>query len=71
LITEAVCVRCDAGRKLTPAPSVSAGRGSDLGAVSCGRTYCWPSDRIVVGVVRTVAERWNGKSWVILAPPDV
>jgi hypothetical protein len=60
------------GGKLTPAPSVSAGRGSDLGAVSCGRTYCLAvGHRIVAGVAGTLAERWNGKSWVILATPDV
>ncbi len=60
------------GRKFRPAPSVKAGRGSDLSAVSCGKFYCLAvGHRTVNGVVKTLAELWNGTSWKLLATPDV
>jgi hypothetical protein len=60
------------GTKLNAAPSVSAGKGSGLGAVSCGKSYCLAvGHRTVNGAVRTLAELWNGKSWKILATPAV
>ena len=53
-----------------PAPSVSAGRGSNLGAVSCaGRSCLAVGYRTIAGAIRPLAELWNGTSWQILKTP--
>jgi hypothetical protein len=58
------------GRALRPAPSVSAGRGSGLGAVSCGTYYCLAGGyRTINGLTRPLAELWNGATWKILPTP--
>jgi hypothetical protein len=54
------------------APSISAGRGSNLGAVSCGGSICMGVGyRTIAGARRTLAELWNGTSWRILPTPKV
>jgi hypothetical protein len=59
------------GGELKPAPPVSAGRGSELGAVACGKDYCLGVGyRTVNGVLRTLAEEWKDARWKILATPD-
>jgi hypothetical protein len=60
------------GSTWTAAPSISAGKGSNLGAVSCGGTTCLAVGfRTVAGVRRTLAEIWNGATWRILSTPNV
>ena len=60
------------GARWQEEPSVSAGRGSDLGRVACGGSICVAVGyRTVHGVVRTLAELWNGTSWKILPTPRV
>lgn len=55
-----------------PAPTRSAGRGSDLLAASCGAQICLAVGyRTIAGVRRTLAELWNGTAWKILATPRV
>ena len=58
------------GTGLRPAPSVSAGRGSLLGAVSCGTSYCMAvGHKTVKGKIRPLAELWNGTTWTIIKTP--
>ena len=53
-------------------PSVSAGRGSGLDAVGCSGSMCMAvGNRTIHGVIRTLAELWNGKTWTILPTPKV
>jgi hypothetical protein len=60
------------GGKLNPAPPVPAGRGSELGAVACGRNYCLAVGyRTVKGMIRTLAEERKNSRWKILATPDL
>jgi hypothetical protein len=58
------------GSVLRKAPSVSVGRGSLLGAVSCGTVYCLAvGHKTVKGKMRPLAELWNGTSWAIIKTP--
>jgi hypothetical protein len=52
------------------AKPTSAGPGSGLRDVSCGGSDCIAVGfRIVTGMHRTLAERWNGSAWTILQTP--
>jgi hypothetical protein len=58
------------GMAWVPAPSVSAGRGSSLGTVSCAVASCMAVGfRTIAGAVRPLAELWNGATWKILRTP--
>jgi hypothetical protein len=60
------------GASWTHAPAISAGRGSNLGDVSCGDAFCLAvGHRTVAGTQQTLAELWNGKAWQILGTPKV
>ena len=65
------------GSTWRPAPSIGAGKGSLLGAVSChaagpGGTACLAvGHQTHNGVRRTLAELWNGTTWKILATPNI
>jgi len=55
-----------------PKPSISAGRGSNLGAVACGGSNCLGVGyRTIRGARHTLAELWNGTTWKILRTPFV
>jgi len=59
------------GSSWQPAPAVSAGRGSNLGDVSCGTAFCMAVGyRTVAGAHRTLAELWNGTTWQIISTPS-
>jgi len=60
------------GRTWTPAPSVSAGKGSNLRTVSCGGGSCVAVGyQTVAGAQQTLAELWNGRTWRILKTPSL
>ena len=60
------------GRKWIKAPSLSAGQGSLLDAVSCDGPDCLAVGyRTIRGLQHTLAELWNGKKWRILATPTL
>jgi hypothetical protein len=59
------------GQGWQPAPSVSAGGGSALVAVSCGRTFCVAVGYQTIHFVRhSLTELWNGNSWLLQKPVD-
>ncbi len=58
------------GSDLRLAPSVSAGTHSLLGAVSCGSHFCMGvGHQTVKGILRPLAELWNGSAWQIIKAP--
>jgi hypothetical protein len=60
------------GSSWQPKPSISAGRGSSLRAVSCGGGSCLAVGyRTIRGARHTLAERWNGTTWRILHTPAI
>ncbi len=60
------------GTSWQPKPSISAGPGSRLNAVSCRRGICVAVGyRTIRGARHTLAELWNGTTWRILRTPAV
>ncbi len=58
------------GSSWQPSKAVSAGRGSGLQGLSCGVSHCLAVGfRTSHGLLRTLAELWNGSAWTIVKTP--